>query len=281
MEWEPEQGGRVHQQQLQASSKFKGDAKDLQACGFWKQNLLGMGRVGKNWHVKKYFVKQWCHAVSDNINFKGRGPLPQLQKSSIWFFHFVFEHNPSSKSLHGIAASQNILSHLNFLSISCPLQAHSFSRPHSALNLLHLPRIYYCLATAADAPCMPALVPTSLAQEDCALLLGQGPRWGLNLCPPGWSLLWYNFKVRQFAVHSWSLSRPIETKWHRQCDAFLIIRFLELCFWTCVQGSSSEDIVFFFSLFLCLCSLSVSLFCVCCWLVVHWLFKIIILKDCS
>ena len=52
MKWEPEQGGRVHQQQLQASSKFKGDAKDLQACGFWKQNLLGMGRVGKKLNTK-------------------------------------------------------------------------------------------------------------------------------------------------------------------------------------------------------------------------------------
>ncbi len=59
MKWEPELGGRVQQQQLQGSNKFKGDAKDLQACGFWKQNLLGMGRLGKKTlRVKAYFVKQ-------------------------------------------------------------------------------------------------------------------------------------------------------------------------------------------------------------------------------
>jgi hypothetical protein len=43
----------VQQQQLQGSNKFKGDPKDLQACGFWKQNLFGMGRIG----TKEYFVK--------------------------------------------------------------------------------------------------------------------------------------------------------------------------------------------------------------------------------
>jgi hypothetical protein len=46
MKWEPELGGRVQQQQLQGSNKFKGDAKDLQPCGFWKQNLLGRARTG-------------------------------------------------------------------------------------------------------------------------------------------------------------------------------------------------------------------------------------------
>ena len=171
--------------------------------------------------------------------------------------------------------------HMSVFSPPFPFQADSVSRTHRPANLLHLLWIYCWLATAADALCLPALVPTSFSQEHCAWFLGQGPRWVLNLCPPGWSLLWYNFKLWQFAVHSWSLSRPIETKWHRQCDAFLIVRSSELCFWTCVQGSSSEVIVFFFSLFLRLCSLSVSLFCVCCWLVVHWLFKIIIVKDWS
>ena len=59
MKWEPELGGRVHQQQLEASNKFKGEAKDLQAFGFWEKNLLGMGRAGtKNLQVKDYFVKQ-------------------------------------------------------------------------------------------------------------------------------------------------------------------------------------------------------------------------------
>ena len=59
MRWEPKLGGRVQQQQVQGSNKFKGDAKDLQACVFWKQTLLGMGKLGtKKLRVKGYFVKQ-------------------------------------------------------------------------------------------------------------------------------------------------------------------------------------------------------------------------------
>ena len=133
----------------------------------------------------------------------------------------------SCHRLHAITASQDILSHMDFLFPPLPSQADSVSRTHMAAHFLHLLWIYCCLATAAAAaPCLPALVPTLFDQEHCAWLLGQGPGWGLNLCPPGLVLFWYNSKVRQFAVHSWSPFRPIETKWHRQCDAFSITRFL-------------------------------------------------------
>jgi hypothetical protein len=76
---------------LQGSKKFKGDAKDLQACGFWKQTLLGMGKLGtKKLRVKEYFVKQWCPAVSDNIDLKkGRTSSSTSKKVSAYFF-FLF-----------------------------------------------------------------------------------------------------------------------------------------------------------------------------------------------
>jgi hypothetical protein len=59
MKWEQELGGRVQQQQLQGSSKFKGDVENMQPCGFWTQNLLGRARVRtKNPCVTEYLVKQ-------------------------------------------------------------------------------------------------------------------------------------------------------------------------------------------------------------------------------
>jgi len=60
MKW----GGRTRRQsaaaaELQGNNKFQGHAKDLQASGFWKQNLFGMRRIGTtNCFVKEYFVKQ-------------------------------------------------------------------------------------------------------------------------------------------------------------------------------------------------------------------------------
>jgi hypothetical protein len=73
---------------LQGSKKFKGNAKDLKACVFWKQTLLGMGKLGtKKLRVKGYFVKQWCPAVSDNIDLKkGRISSSTSKKVSFDFF---------------------------------------------------------------------------------------------------------------------------------------------------------------------------------------------------
>ena len=87
MKWEPELGGRVQQQQVQGSSKFKGDAKDLQACGFWTQNQFGMGK----WWTKTLTCERiFCEAVMSCSQWqywfqKKEGPLPQLQKK----FHMI------------------------------------------------------------------------------------------------------------------------------------------------------------------------------------------------
>ena len=186
MKW----GGRTRRQsaaaaELQGNNKFQGHAKDLQASGFWKQNLFGMRRIGtKNCFVKEYFVKQWC-SQWQYWSSKKKDPLLNFKKSSIWFFHFVFEHNHPSKSLHGITASQNIPSHVSFFVPILPIPSRFCSRTQMPVNLLHFLWIYCCLATAAAALCLLVLLPTSFAQGHCAGLLGQGPGWALTFVPQG------------------------------------------------------------------------------------------------
>ena len=69
-----------------------------------------------------------------------------------------------------------------FCSYPCPAKQILFPEPHGckhSASPLHslLPCNCFC--------CTQALVPTSFDQEHGAWWPGQGPRWGLNLCPPG------------------------------------------------------------------------------------------------
>ena len=116
---------------------------------------------------------------------------------------------------------------------------------------LLLPAVCCCCLLLPAAACSLHLVGSSETG-----MLGQGPGLGLNLCQLECVLFFYNFKVMQFAVHSWPLRSPKRTKRHRQDGPTGVTRFLESCFWN--SGKCYLIVLCVFPLCLCFCV------CVCC-----------------